>query len=242
MAICACQHASLPLVSSNDTPPKVTCELRDGVAVVTMDDGKANAISWQTLDDFHAALDEAEGAEALVIAGRPGKFSAGFDLSVVQEGPDAAVRIMNAGGKLCLRLHEWPTPRVIASTGHALAMGAVLLACGDLRIGAAGPFKYGLNEVAIGLALPRFAFELHRPRMATKELHRATVLSKIYDPEGALEAGYVDELVGPDAVVDHAVKTATDLAGYLDAAAFVRTRQVAYSELGDYLRGTFGDS
>lgn len=229
-------------MSSNDTSPTVTCEIHDSVAVVKMDDGRANAISEQTLADFHAALDDAKGASALVIAGRPGKFCAGFDLSVMQQGPDAAIGMMNRGGELSLRLHEWPTPRVIASTGHALAMGAVLLACGDLRIGARGSFKYGLNEVAIGLALPRFAIELHRPRMATRELHQATVLSKIYDPEGALAAGFLDELVEPDAVVDHAVNRASELADYLDATAFVQTRLTAYRELTEYLRQKFGGS
>jgi enoyl-CoA hydratase len=175
-----------------------------------------------------------------VIAGRPGKFCAGFDLSVINEGPEAAAAMMDRGGELSLRLHEWPTPRVIASTGHALAMGAVLLACADLRIGAVGDFKYGLNEVAIGLALPRFAFELHRPRMATRELHQATVLSKIYGPESALEAGFLDELVEADGIVEHAVSRAAELVDHLDAEAFVRTRRIAYHELGDYLRGKFG--
>lgn len=234
------RHASLPPVSSNDTTPSVTCQIHDDTAVVTMDDGKANAISKQTLVDFHAALDQAEGTAALVIAGRPGKFCAGFDLAVVQEGPQAAVDIMNQGGMLSLRLHEWPTPRVLAVTGHALAMGAVLLACADLRIGAVGDFKYGLNEVAIGLALPRFAIELHRARMARKELHQATVLSKIYDPRGALEAGLIDELVDAGGIVDHAVSRAAEIADYVDAAAFVRTRETAYAELTGYLRKEFG--
>lgn len=226
-------------MSSNVTTPSVTCQIRDDIAVVTMDDGKANAISKQTLADFHDALDQAEGASALVIAGRPGKFCAGFDLSVVQEGPEAAVDMMNQGGVLSLRLHEWPAPRVLAVTGHALAMGAVLLACADLRIGAEGNFKYGLNEVAIGLALPRFAIELHRVRMARRELHQAMVLSKIYGPQGALEAGFIDELVEAEGIVDHAVSRAAELAGHVDPNAFVRTRKTAYAELTAYLREEF---
>lgn len=201
-----------------------------------MDDGKANAISHRTIEDLDAALHEAEGARALVLAGRPGKFCAGFDLSVVKQGPGAAIEMMNRGAEIALRLHEWPTPRVIASTGHALAMGAVLLSCADVRIGAEGDFKYGLNEVAIGLALPEFAIELTRSRLTPTEFHQATVLSKIYSPDQALAAGYLDELVEPERVVDHALDRAAELAEYLDARAFAATRSNTDAELTEKLR------
>jgi len=223
-------------VSSDNTPPAITQERRGDIAVITMDDGKANALGHARIRELHEALDAAEGARALVLAGRPGKFCAGFDLSVVKEGPEAATEMMHRGAEVALRFHEWEVPRVFAVTGHALAMGAVLLGCADHRIGAAGDFKYGFNEVAIGLPMPEFAIALHRDRLSPRQLHAAVALARIYDTRGALEAGFIDEVVEPDEVVDTAIARAAELADYLDPAAFRRTRRTMDAELTERLR------
>ncbi len=201
-----------------------------------MDDGKANALSYESIGALDAALDRAEGTRALVLAGRSGMFCAGFDLSVMKQGPEAAMDMMNRGGELALRLHEWRTPRVLAVTGHALAMGAVLLACADLRIGAAGDYKYGFNEVSIGLPMPEFAIELHRNRLSPRHLHQAIALARVYDPEGARDAGFIEEVVDPENVIDHAVSRAVELATTLDPKAFAITRKNLDGDLTDRLR------
>lgn len=206
-------------------------EDHSGVAVVTMDDGKANALSHGMLESLSAALDGAADAPALVLAGRPGRFCAGFDLSVVQQGPEAASALMERGAGLALRLHEWPVPRVMAVTGHALAMGAVMLGCADQRIGAAGDFKIGFNEVGIGLPMPEFAIELHRGRLSPLQFHQAIALARIYAPDEARDAGFLDEVVAPDDVVGRAVEVAAELAERLDARAFARTRRTLDAEL-----------
>jgi len=191
----------------------LTSEVRDGVAVIRMDDGKANAFSFEMLDALGAALDQAEQeARALVLVGRPGRFSGGFDLAVMNQGGEAMVRLVTMGGRLALRLYEFPIPVVIGCTGHALAMGAVLLCAADLRIGAAGAWKIGLNEVAIGLALPVFALELARERLARGYLQRATVLAEIYDGEEAMAAGFLDRIELPDQVEAAAIEAARGLA------------------------------
>ena len=230
-------------MNTSDTPtPAVTLELRDGVAVVTLDDGRANAISHAVIEQLDAALDAAEDAAALAIVGRPGKFCAGFDLSVVQQGPAAAAELMDRGARTALRIFEWPRPTVLGVTGHALAMGAVLLCCADWRIGTDGPFKIGLNEVAIGLAMPEFASELARTRVSTLRFHETVALARIYSPAEAATMGYLDELVDPDAVGDAAVARAADLADYLDARAFAKTRRTLRSPLAEQLRNGLGDA
>jgi len=178
-----------------------------------MDDGKANAFSFAMLDALGAALDAAErDAKALVLLGRPGRFSGGFDLGVMNQGGEAMVRLVTTGGRLALRLYEFPRPVVVGCTGHALAMGAVVLCAADLRIGAAGDYKVGLNEVAIGLTLPVFASELARERLAPTHLQRATALAEVFSPAGAVEAGFLDRAVAPDDVEEAALEAAAALA------------------------------
>lgn len=188
----------------------ITTEIQDGVAVIRLDDGKANALSVATQAAIHASLDHAEKeAQSVVFAGRPGRFSGGFDLSVIQSGDASAMREMIKGGaELALRLYEFPIPVVMACTGHAIAMGAVLLLSADTRIGVDGDFKIGLNEVAIRMTLPMFAIELARDRLSRRHLQRSVNLAEIYSPKEAVDAGYLDRLVAPDSLLDEALAEA----------------------------------
>jgi len=190
----------------------VKYERRGDVALLRFDDGKANVISPDSAAALNAGLDRAEKeARALVIAGRPGRFSAGFDLSVMKQGGDAVAKMLAGGAGVGLRLFGFPMPTVAAVTGHALAMGAVLLMSIDERIAARGDFKIGLNEAAIRMSLPRFALILARERLAPTHLIRATANAEIYSPEGAVDAGFVDRVVDPEQVVDAAVERAEEL-------------------------------
>ena len=192
----------------------VAYELEGRVAVLRVDDGKANAFSFALIDALHRALDRAEKeAKALVWLGREARFSGGFDLGVMRGGDIATVgKLVAAGGRLALRLYEAPLPIVLGCTGHALAMGAVALLAADLRVGPLGDFKIGLNEVAIGLTLPTFATELARERLSPRHLQRAAVLAEVYDGPGAVEAGFLDLVAPADKVEGVAIEAATRLA------------------------------
>jgi enoyl-CoA hydratase len=174
----------------------VTITVDDGVAVVHIDDGKMNAISHGVIEQLHAVLDRAEAeAGAVCLVGNERALSAGFDLSVMGGGAAKARDLVRAGGELIMRIYGHPQPTVVAVTGHALAAGAlVVLAC-DTRIAADRESKIGLNEVAIGMALPVFAVELARERLSKRFASRAVVQAEIFDPAGALAAGYVDRVV-----------------------------------------------
>lgn len=207
------------------TDSAVTYELQDRVALITVDDGKANAISHAIASDLHDALERARGeAGAVVLAGRPGRFSAGFDLAVMTSSPEAARNLLKAGADIAIEIHEFPMPVVIASTGHALAMGAILLMAADVRIGAEGNYKIGLNEVAIGMPVPSFAVELARTSLSNAAFTAAVNHAAVYDPAGAVVAGYLDQVVADDAVVTTALAHAADLAERLDRNAFILTR------------------
>jgi enoyl-CoA hydratase len=189
--------------------------LENKTAIVTMDDGKANALSKDMIDALTSALARAEQeANAVILAGRAERFCAGFDLRVMMSGPVNAVELLKAGSKLLLSLYRTPLPLIIACTGHALAGGALVVLTGDYRIGASGAFKIGLNEVQIGLPVPALAMELARDRLSKRALHHATLGAQIYDPAGALEVGYLDAVVAPDEVLNRAKAEATRLGAY----------------------------
>ena len=185
----------------------------NGIAVITFDDGKANALSPDMLTKLDDAITQVETeAKAIVLVGRPERFSAGFDLKLMMAGPESANALLTQGVKFFGRLFTHPKPIVMACTGHAIAGGVLLLLCADHRVGVAGDYKLGLNETAIGMPLPVFALELAKARLDNRRLEEATLMAKIYNPEEATAVGYLDEATSADALVDTAVKRASALA------------------------------
>ncbi|MBK6857110.1 MAG: crotonase/enoyl-CoA hydratase family protein [Microthrixaceae bacterium] len=210
---------------SDTTAALPTYHRQGDVAIVTLDDGKANVISTAVVDALNAHMDrvETEGARALVIVGRPGKFSAGFDLSEMTANVESMRALVVHGARWLMRLYGFGVPTVAACTGHALAAGALTLLSCDVRIGADVPAKIGLNEVAIGMALPKFAVELARERVPAHELGEATLGARVYDPAGAVAAGYLDRVVAEADLVDAAVAEAERL-GALRTGAYALTK------------------
>jgi enoyl-CoA hydratase len=208
-----------------DTDDPLTYTVDGDVATIAFDDGKANALSHAAIDSLHALLDRAEqDAAAVVVAGRPGRFSGGFDLSVMKGGPVGVRDLVTAGAELILRVYEFPIPVVIACTGHAVAAGAILLMAADVRVGTEGEFKIGLNEVAIGMPVPQFAVELARDRLAKQHFVAAVNHARLFAPFDAVDAGYLDEVARPDDVMAVAQARAAELAGSVNAIAFRLTR------------------
>lgn len=203
----------------------VDYELDDRVASLRMDDGKANALSHGMIDELNEALDRAESeAGAVLLAGRPGRFCAGFDLRTMLSGVDAARELVTRGAHLYLRLYEYPLPVLMACTGHAVAGGAVLLLAGDVRLAPAGDFKIGLNEIAIGMPLPVFVQDLARERLDPRQLVAATLRATLFNPEQAKDVGFLDEVVPAAELARVAHQRATELAK-LPAQSYGPTKQ-----------------
>lgn len=203
----------------------VQYSLDGNIARILFDDGKANALSHDALDALNDALDRAASeANCVLWLGRPGRFSAGFDLTVMSQGRRAITELVAKGAKLALRVYESPVPVVLGVTGHALAMGAILLMAADRRIGTAGNFKIGLNEVAIGMTLPDFGIEFAKARLHPAHLTRSVVNAWMYRPEDAIEAGYIDRVVAASDLETEAQANAEELAG-LDRAAYGATKK-----------------
>lgn len=219
----------------------VSVEITDGIALIRMDDGKANAINFDMIAALNTALDAAEAeAKAIVLAGRNGRFSGGFDLNAFASlGADGVYKLLDAGAELLLRLYGGPLPIVAACTGHAIAMGTFILHACDTRVGALGEYKIGANEAITGMNLPIFALELSRDRLSPTHLTRATVQGLIYDPAGAVEAGYLDMAVPLEKVEATAIGIATQLAA-LPAASYAWNKVAIRKRTLDRIKASIG--
>ena len=202
----------------------VTYRLSDRIARITLDDGKRNAMSRETLGLLHQAFEKAEKeAKAVTLVGRPGVFSAGFDLQVFGRGdPDEIHGMVRLGAELALRIFTFPLPVVVGCTGHAYPMGAFLMLASDHCIGTAGEYRIGLNEVLIGLAVPRFAVELTRATLTPPYFNRI-LTGDLLGPADAKEAGYIADLVDADALVP-AVEAKVAPLAQIDAEAYRLTK------------------
>lgn len=191
----------------------ITYTTEGDVAVLHMDDGKANVVGHTLIDAIHENLDRAEKeAKAVVLAGREGMFSGGFDLSEFAKGAEASMALVQRGFPMLLRLFTHPQPIVAACTGHGIAAGSFMILACDTRIGANGNFKHRLPETAIGMTLPGVLHEFAAARLSPRFLTAAVIQAKVFNPEQAVEAGFLDETCDTDQVLPRAIEEAQELA------------------------------
>ncbi|KIK86989.1 crotonase/enoyl-CoA hydratase family protein [Pseudomonas sp. W15Feb9B] len=190
----------------------IAYHLEDGIATLTLNNGKVNAISPDVIAAFNAALDQAKTDRAIVIiTGQPGILSGGYDLKVMTAGPKEAVALVTAGSTLARRLLSHPFPVIVACPGHAVAKGAFLLLSADYRIGVEGPFSIGLNEVQIGMTMHHAGIELARDRLRRSAFHRSVINGEMFDPKSAVDAGFLDKVVTAEELQGAALAAARQL-------------------------------
>jgi len=202
---------------------RTTFRVEDEIAHITLDDGKVNAMSADMLGEICDRLEEAgRDARVTILRGRPGIFSAGFDMPTFSEGLGPASAMIGAGMEAILRMLSHPHPIVVACTGHAFPMGAFLMMCADERIGIDGDYRIGMNEVAIGLTVPRFALALAKHRLSHAGFARVAT-GKLFSPQDAVPVGYLDRVVPADELTDEAESAAARLLS-IDLGAYVATK------------------
>lgn len=190
----------------------ISYQLDDGIATLTLSNGKVNAISPDVIAAFNAALDRAEQDRAVVIiTGQPGILSGGYDLKVMTSGPENAINLVAAGSTLARRMLSHPFPIVVACGGHAVAKGAFILLSADYRIGVEGPFSIGLNEVQIGMTMHHVGIELARDRLRKSAFHRSVINGEMFNPQTAVDAGFLDTVVAAEQLLPTAVAAAQQL-------------------------------
>lgn len=205
----------------------VTLTMHGEVGHLMIDDGDKNVINHGVLDELEACWAEAEAkAGAVVFSGRTGSFCAGYDIKVMTGGdPNAAKELGSRGGRFALGLYGSEIPTIGVSQGHAFTIGAVWLACCDLRIGESGPFKYGMTEVALGVGFSDWPLEPFRTRLKAEYFIPAILHSEIYAPEAAVDAGFIDQVVPAGEALDLAMAKAEKLAK-LPRRAYAATKKV----------------
>ena len=202
----------------------VSVSIENGVANILMDDGKVNVLGYDMWDQLEAAFDQAEQAGAVVVLrGRAGIFSGGFDLKEMSKGPQAALDLTSRGSKMARRILSFPTPVIGVSTGHCIAMGAFLMLACDYRIGAAGEFKVGLNETMIGMTMHHAGIAIAKSRLSEVYLNRSVNNAEIFNSKQAIAAGFLDRIVPESQLMETAVKVA-EMSSKLNKKAHAATK------------------
>ena len=198
----------------------------EGVAVLTMQHGRANALDTEFCEALTARFAELRGdaAEAIVLTGAGGIFSAGVDLKRVSaDGADYVRAFLPALHRLYEEVYFHPKPVVAAINGHAVAAGAILACCADRRIMGHEAGRIGVTELLVGVAFPALAFEILRASVPAEYLAEFAYSGATYMTDDALECGWVDEIAEPDEVIEDAVAVARELAS-ISPAAFAETK------------------
>ena len=184
------------------------------VSIITLNDGKANVFSPEMSSTVSNLLDQVPGDKgSLVITGRTGIFSAGFDLKIISSGDaDAVAAMVKAGFTLLARIYNFPRPVIAACSGHGVALGAFLLCCADYRLGAKGQFIVQANETRNNMSIPTPILEISKSRISKTHWYRAILNAEAYPVEKAIEPGYLDEVTEPDNLMIRAMEVANDLA------------------------------
>jgi enoyl-CoA hydratase len=202
----------------------VTYTSAENYAIITINNGKANAISHEVIVGLNASLDKAsEENKVVILTGKTGFFSAGFDLKVMAKSPESAKELVTKGSKLSLRMLSFPQPIIIACSGHAIAKGAFLLLSADYRIGVEGAYKIGLNEVMIGMTMHNAGIAIAKARLSEVYINRSVNNAEMFSSKQAIAAGFLDLIVPEDHLMPTAVKVA-EMSAKLNKKAHAETK------------------
>ena len=193
-----------------------------------MDDGKANSMNWIFFEEMAKSMDRAEndGAKVLVITGRPCFFSGGLDLKLLPTLSASEMRdFATTFARTMLRVFSFPVPTIAASTGHAVAGGAMLTYACDRRFAIDGPFRIQMNETLIGIALPSWMFLIARSAIPSRWRNEALLHARAYNPNEALERGILDGVAKDADSLAAQVKAATAQLLSLNLPAYAASKK-----------------
>jgi enoyl-CoA hydratase len=204
----------------------IEVKTNDGIAVMTLQHGKVNALDIEFCEAIAARFKElaASNAKTIVLTGQGKVFSAGVDLRRLSDGGADYIRaFLPSLHKLYDAVFFHPKPVVAAVNGHAIAGGAVLAACADRRIMGRAAGRIGVTELLVGVPFPALAFEIVRFSVPAHYLAEVTFSGGTYEAGAAIERGFIDEVAEPSELLEDACGIAQEL-GTLSPLAFAQNK------------------
>lgn len=212
---------------------------RGGVAVLTLQRGKVNAINAPVVSEFQAVLDETAGdasAGALVLTGHGKFFSFGLDVpGLYALSREDFTSFLRSFTGVYLSIYTYPKPVVAALNGHAIAGGCMLAIACDRRLMVEGKAKIALNEITFGSTVFAGSTEILRACVGQRNAERVMLSGAMFDAGQALALGLVDHAVAADDLLPLAIEEAGAMASR-DSAAFRSMRNLLRGRIAEAIR------
>ena len=214
------------------TDPIATLSKENDISIIKLDDGKANAFSYDMLSQVNELLKKVpRDSGALVITGREGLFSGGFDLKTLATGDmEKITKMVLLGYRLLLELFSFDRPIVAAVSGHSIALGLFVTCSADYRIAIDGKYVCQANEVRNNMDIPTQIMEIIRARVNKKYFYSAVYHSDAYSVQDSIEVGYIDEVVSEDQFMKRVMEKAKELAT-LPHPFYANTKKTAQDDV-----------
>ncbi|MFT4968807.1 MAG: 3,2-trans-enoyl-CoA isomerase [Chitinophagales bacterium] len=179
-------------------------------AIVQLDRGSANPINIEMLQELNTCfqgLAKDDSIDGAVLTGKERFFSAGLDvIELYAYDNDQVAELFESLFNAIKTMISFPKPLVASITGHSPAGGCVLALCCDYRIMADGKYRIGLNEVPVGIVMPKFIYHLYESVIGSKLAMQFILEGKLLAINEALDTGLVDVSVPEDQVLATALE------------------------------------
>ena len=213
----------------------------DDVSLITLDDGKVNAFSIEMLEAFNEKLSQVpRNNGSLIIKGREGIFSGGFNLKTFSSGdPEQINKMLKLGFETLYEVYTFPRPVIAAVSGHAIALGIFLTSCCDYRIGVKGDYILQANEVRNKMSIPTQLIEIAASRLHKSHIYRALFHAEPYPIALGVEAGWLDELVDQKELEKRTLEKAKNLSE-LGHPYYKETKEILLGETFQKIKSAIG--
>lgn len=187
-----------------------TLQLRkeEEYSILSFDRGKSNPMNLQMFEEMIAVLKELKSdssVKGVIITGKENFFSSGLDLPEIMSYDKVKTRLFwESFMDMIIELVSFPKPLISAITGHAPAGGCIVAVACDYRIMAGGNYKIGLNEIPVGITVPRHIFELYAFWVGRHRAYQFLMEGRLMNPQQASDAGLIDMVVPAEQVLETA--------------------------------------
>jgi len=184
----------------------ITEEKKGSYSIITLDNGKVNAINTALVDALKnkfTQLQNDENNKGVILSGKPNAFSAGLDVKMLasnteEQAYDFWLTYMQA----LQAMVNYSKPFVCAVTGFAPAGATILALCADYRVMAKGPkHVMGMNEFNMSLPVPEMLNDIYAYYLGEHKAWAAIQNASLFNSDESLVLGLVNESVEVEEVL-----------------------------------------